>query len=138
MTKRGRKSEAELIALSVVRPRVGADREPPAHDTPAAPDHLMPATKAWWNRVLQDYEVQDHALRTLQAIAEAWDRKEEARKALAKHGLTYTDDHGMVRPRPEVQIERNAMTTYFRGLRELNLKVEPPRTQGLQPAAFFR
>jgi phage terminase small subunit len=136
--KRGRKSEAELVALSVVRPRIGADRETASHDRPEPPGHLSTATKAWWNGVLQDYEVQDHALRTLQAIAEAWDRKEEARKALAKHGLTYTDDHGMVRPRPEVQIERNAMTTYFRGLRELNLKVEPPHGYGLQPAGLFR
>lgn len=136
MAKRGRKSATELITLATVRPRLGADREPPAHDVPAPPDHLSPATKAWWNKVLQDYEVQDHALRTLQAIAEAWDRKEVARKALAKHGLSYTDDRGIVRPRPEVQIERNAMTTYFRGLREINLKVEPPH--GLQPAGLFR
>lgn len=88
--------------------------------------------------MLEEYEVAEHALRTLQAIAEAWDRKEEARKALSKHGLTFTDDHGMIRPRPEVQIERNALATYFRGLRELNLKLEPPPSHGLQPAAMYR
>jgi hypothetical protein len=126
MAKRGRKSAAELITLATVRPRLGADRELAAHDVPAPPDHLSPATKAWWNKVLQDYEVQDHALRTLQAVAEAWDLKETARAAIARHG------------RPEVQIAKNALAAYFRGLNALNLKTESPHGHGLQPAGLFR
>src|ERR1700741_2773664 len=94
MAKRGRKSEAELVALSVVRPRVGADQQTLAHDQPAPPSHLSPETKAWWHQVLADYEIAEHALRTLQAIGECWDRKEAARKSLLQRGLTFTDDHG--------------------------------------------
>ena len=137
MAKRGRKSEAELVALSVVRPRVGdgsPSREP---DRPEPPPHLSTETKAWWHQVLADYEVAEHALRTLQAACEAWDRKEQSRQALLKHGLTFTDDRGMIRPRPEVTIERNLLTMYLRAVRELALKIEPPRHHGLQPAALF-
>ena len=32
----------------------------------------------------------------------------EARAALTVHGLSYTDDRGMVRARPEVAVERDA------------------------------
>jgi phage terminase small subunit len=123
--KRGRKSEAELVALSVVQPRVGADRELASHDRPPPPPHLSAESKAWWHRVLADYEIAEHALRTLQAACESWDLKETARASLVEHGLTFTDDHGMVRPRPEVAIAKKATTIYLRALGALNLKVEP-------------
>lgn len=49
-----------------------------------------------------------------------------AREALAKHGLTYTDEKSMIRARPEVAIERDARISYLRSLRELNLETDPP------------
>ena len=67
-----------------------------------------------------------HQCRTLQCAAEAWDRKEQARLALAKEGLSYVDPKGMVRARPEVAIERDSRIAYLRAMRELNLAIEPP------------
>ena len=62
----------------------------------------------------------------LQAAAEAWDLYQHARAELAKHGLTYTDDKGMIRPRPEAAIARDARVGFLRAVRELKLDVEPP------------
>jgi P27 family predicted phage terminase small subunit len=93
------------------------------------PDHLRPATKAWWARIVADFTFEAHQLHGLQATAEAWDIKERACEALADSGLTYTDDKGSVRARPEVNIERDARTAYMRGMRELNLVSQSPVTQ---------
>ena len=58
---------------------------------------------------------------------EAWDLYQHARAELAKHGLVYQDDKGMIRPRPEAAIARDARTAFLRALRELRLDVEPPQ-----------
>jgi len=130
MGKRGPKSFAELTTIRAVR---STTRSKPSADLPPPPDHLQPATKTWWNAVLEDHELEPHQMRTLQAAAESWDRNQQAREALAQHGLTYTDDKGMIRARPEVAIERDARTSYLRALRELKLDVEPPAANRQQP-----
>src|ERR1700722_3104460 len=103
MGLRGPKSLNEKLQL--VAPTRG-QRSPPASDQP--PSHLSPDTKAWWKEMLTDFVFERTALRLLQVAAESWDRKEQARIALSKHGMVFKDDRGGVRPRPEVQIERDA------------------------------
>jgi phage terminase small subunit len=127
MAKRGRKSAAELAVMPYVRPVSAYDPKPPQHELPPPPDHLSEGTRLWWRALVADYKLDPHHLRVLQVAAEAWDRKEQARQALVEHGLSYTDDKGMIRARPEVQIERDARTAFLRALRELNLDVEPPK-----------
>src|SRR5689334_16685248 len=123
MGSRGRKSGAELSVLQAVpvqeRPRPAESRQKP-------PAHLSESTVAWWRAVVRDYDLEPHHLRLLQAACEAWDRYQQARMALAEHGLTFTDEKGMVRARPEAAIERDARTAFARLLRELDLDVEPP------------
>lgn len=120
MGTRGRKSAAELSVLRPVQPA-------PKHEPSPPPDHLQPATKAWWTSVVTDYELEQFQFHVLQAAAEAWDLYQFARAELAKHGLTYTDDKGMIRPRPEAAIARDARTSFLRAVRELKLDVEPPK-----------
>jgi len=136
MGHRGRKSIAELHAISIAR-NASAQRSA-SNELPQAPSHLSAETKTWWDMVLAEHELESHQLRTLQAACESWDRKEEARKAIAKHGLSYVDDRNMVRARPEVTIERDSRIAYLRAMRELNLAIEPPASSGLQPAALYR
>ncbi|RXH34384.1 hypothetical protein XH99_01070 [Bradyrhizobium nanningense] len=96
---------------------------------PPPPAHLEPATKVWWVQILTDFPIEQHQLQTLQAAGESWDRSQQAREALAKHGLTYVDGKGMVRARPEVAIERDSRISYLRCMRELEFdNVEPPVT----------
>ena len=94
-----------------------------------APGHLSRDAKAWWRDVVQDYGLDPHHLKLLRAACEAWDRHEQARKAVRKHGLTYTDRFGQPRARPEVAIERDSRIQFARLLRELDLEGEPDPTR---------
>lgn len=97
------------------------------------PKHLKAGTRKWWATVVREYELEEHHLRLLTLAAEAWDRCEQARKALAKHGLTYNDRFHQPRARPEVAIERDSRIAFARLLRELDLDVEPSRSPGRPP-----
>jgi len=89
MKQRGRKSAAELALTRHQSWRTGDDQpSSSARDLPEAPDHLRPATRAWWTAAVSAYEFQPHEFRSLQTACEAWDRKEQAREAIAQHGLS--------------------------------------------------
>ncbi len=98
-------------------------RNPP----PPPPDHLRPSTADWWRGIVETYQIEPHALRLLTAAAEAWDRCQQAREAIAIHGLTYMmGDPPRPMARPEVKIEHDSRIAFARMLRELALDVEPP------------
>lgn len=99
-----------------------------------APQHLQKATRAWWKSVEEDYFLEPHHIRLLTLAAEAWDRTEEARKAVEKYGLTYIDRFDQPRARPEVSIERDSRLAFARLLRELDLDVDPPASASRPPA----
>ena len=91
-----------------------------------APAHLKAATRRWFDSVLEDFDLEQHDVRLLTLSAEAWDRGQQAREALAKEGLTFNDRFGQPHARPEVAIERDARIAFARLLRELALSVDPP------------
>jgi hypothetical protein len=76
--------------------------------------------------VVEDYDLEEHHLRLLQLAAEAWDRAEEAREAMAVHGITFLDRFGCPRARPEIGVERDSRIAFARLIRELDLDLEPP------------
>src|SRR5712672_1601081 len=92
---------------------------------PQPPKDLKPATRHWWASVVEAYALESHHVHLLTLAARAWDRAEAARVALRKHGLTYTDKHGVKRPAPEAVIEKNCAVTFARLLRELRLDDGP-------------
>jgi phage terminase small subunit len=77
--------------------------------------------KQFWLDTNTKFEFDDHQLKLLEAACGAWDRMTQARLALAKQGLTYQDDKGGIRPRPEIAIERDSRVAFARLLRELHL-----------------
>ena len=99
----------------------------------SAPSYLTAPTKDWWLWVVSEFELEQHHLKLLTAACESWDRTQQARKRLAKHGLTYQDRFGQPRTRPEVQIERDHRIAFARLLRELDLDVDPPGPPGRPP-----
>jgi P27 family predicted phage terminase small subunit len=102
--------------------------------THKAPSHLSQATRVWWSSIVSSYELEGHHLRLLQACCESWDRCEEARKILAKQGLTIAGSRGGLQAHPAVQIERDARTLFVRCLRELDLDSEPVPERSRPPA----
>lgn len=107
-----------------------------------APKHLAPATAAWFESVLKNYDLEPHHVRILALASEAWDRGQEAREALTKHGsLTFNDRFGSPHARPEVAIERDSRIAFARLLRELCLDIEEPaenRPPTIQTAVLRR
>lgn len=100
---------------------------------PKAPRHLKPATRRWWQSVVDDYTLEPHHVRLLTLAAEAWDRCQQAREVLDRDGLTYTDRFGQPCSRPEVAIERDSRVAFARLLRELALDIEAPAEESRPP-----
>lgn len=117
------------------KPRVSlsAREARPGSNEISAPAHLRPDTAAWWESVASDYVLEAHLLRILTLAAEAWDRGQEAREAIAKHGPVYVDRFDQPRARPEVAIERDSRISFARLVRELALDLDPPDEPGRPP-----
>jgi phage terminase small subunit len=101
---------------------------------PSPPEHLSEATQRWWQAVVEDYDLEGHHLRLLQLAGEAWDRAQQAREALAEHGMTFEDRFGAPRARPEIAVERDSRLAFARLVRELDLDVDPPGERSRPPA----
>jgi phage terminase small subunit len=115
MVQRGRKSAAQLAVTPFIR------HEPVIVHAPPPPDHLSPTMQQFWTDETATFEFDDHHLKVLEAACGAWDRMTQARLALAEHGLTYRDDKGGIRPRPEIAIERDSRIAFARLVRDLGL-----------------
>lgn len=90
------------------------------------PTHLRAPTRRWYENVVENYELEAHHLRILQLAAESWDRGQEAREAIKKHGLTFENKYGETKLRPEITIERDCRTSFARLVRELALSEDEP------------
>jgi len=101
--------------------------------TPRAPVHLGESTRHWWRQVAAAYVLEGHHLKLLTLAAEAWDRCQQAREALAEHGLTFVDRFGQPHARPEAAIERDSRLAFARLVRELDLDTEPPTSPTRPP-----
>lgn len=93
---------------------------------PTPPAHLRPPTREWWASVVADFALEPHHVRLLSLAATAWDRAEQARELVERHGLTFDDRFGAPRSRPEIAVERDSRLAFARLLRELQLDIDTP------------
>jgi P27 family predicted phage terminase small subunit len=96
-----------------------------AETLPKAPAHLSKATREWWRRVVEQYELEEHHVKLLTVACEAWDRMAEAGRILRADGPIVRDRFGMPRKHPAISIEEQARVQFIRALRELDLEGEP-------------
>jgi phage terminase small subunit len=97
---------------------------------------LAPATQAWFNGVLEDYDLEEHDRRLLTLAAQAWDRIQEARAELQKDGLTIEGRQG-IKPHPCIAIERDSANRFAALIKQLELNVdEPKRAPGRPPTGY--
>jgi len=108
-------------------------RAKPAKPLLGLPTHIQAATRAWAEHVMNEYVLEPHHIKLLVAAAEAWDRYQQARAAIAEHGVTFVDRFGAPRSRPEIAVERDSRLAFARMVRELALDVDEPR-EGRPPA----
>ena len=104
-----------------------------------APKHLKAPTRAWFDQICDEFDLESQHLRILQMAAEAWDSYETARDSIAENGMTFVNlKHGDLKPRPEVAIMQNSRIAFLRAVRELNLDVAPPDTPRPKPLKYSR
>lgn len=122
MGARGPKSGASLAVVPPQPATVTALNGKP----PEPPAHVSDEAGTWWNAVVRDYDLEPHHLRLLQAACEAWDRMQQAREAVDKHGITFAAANGDIKTNPAVTIEKDARIAFARLVRELDLDAEAP------------
>jgi hypothetical protein len=69
---------------------------------PEPPAHLSASARRWWQTTVETYELEEHHLRLLQLVCEAWDRSQMARELLDREGLTVPGREGGTRPHPAI------------------------------------
>src|SRR5258705_5915768 len=91
-----------------------------------APKHLQPETRGWWREVVGGWELETHHRMVLTMAGTAWDRAEQARELVEQHGLATQTAAGGWKCSPFAKVEAEAMITFARLLRELDLDIAPP------------
>jgi len=92
---------------------------------PRAPAHLSSAAKRWWRSIVEEFDLEPHHVQVLTAAAEAFDRKEEARRILAEEGIVLRNENGARVAHPAVRIEDLAAVRMAGLIRELGLDGAP-------------
>lgn len=94
---------------------------PRATKTPPPPSHLREDGRAFWRRVLADYEITDaHDLSRLTVAAEALDRLAECRAAVERDGAFVVGRFGP-KPHPALILEDRHRSQHLKAVRELAL-----------------
>jgi P27 family predicted phage terminase small subunit len=94
-------------------------------DTLKPPEHLSAAAAEWWRAVTRAYALEPHHAKLLQAAAESWDRAQEAREAIAEHGLVVEGRYGQPVANPAAVIEKEARALFARLVAQLDLDSNP-------------
>lgn len=98
------------------------------------PKGLSTLAKAWWNKLTDEYGIDDQAgLLLLETAMRAMDRMTEAAALITKHGIVTEDRFGQLRPNPATTIERDSRAAMISALKALNLDLEPLGKPGRQP-----
>ena len=98
------------------------------------PSHLRPATRRWWREVVESWELESHHRMLLSLAGTAWDRAHQAREQVEQHGLASQTAAGGLKLSPFVRAEQEALVTFARILRELDLDLEGPAEAKRPPA----
>jgi P27 family predicted phage terminase small subunit len=85
------------------------------------PEYLTARSKALWRRIVGRFELEAQHLELLRLGLEAVDRTDQARRRLARDGLTILGPRGTLQKHPLVDVEIASRTAAIRVFRELGL-----------------
>jgi P27 family predicted phage terminase small subunit len=114
-------------------------RRPPlrvVEATPDVPAHLTALTKEWYLGVVEEYQLDPHHLKLLQAAAECWDEYQQCRELLTRDGLVISTGQGGMKPHPAATIARHARIGFARLIREMDLDCAEPSSSKYRPPAL--
>jgi phage terminase small subunit len=105
---------------------------------PPPPKHLSRTAKAYWNKIVTDYDMSDSDLLILESIASALDREAQARAGLAAAGsLVVKDRFGVEKAHPLIAVESRARAAVLAGIRALNFEDSEPKPDGRHSRTVF-
>ncbi|MFA9477110.1 P27 family phage terminase small subunit [Phycisphaerales bacterium AB-hyl4] len=107
-----------------------------AEKTPQPPKHLKPESKAFWLRIVQDFDLEPAHLHLLRQACEAMDAAEQHRQIVANDGPTVRDRFEQVREHPSAKAQRDYMHQYRQAVKFIGLLDEEPDADapGRRPA----
>ena len=89
---------------------------------------LRPATKKWVKKVQNEWQLDEHHERLLIMAAQCWDRAQIAKTIVDTEGTVIKDRFDQPKTHPGAEIERQAMLTFSKLLREIGLDLQEPET----------
>lgn len=96
-----------------------------ANRTPQPPKSLSSAARAFWRRIVADWEIDDEAgLALVEVAAQAHARALDARGQIDRDGSVIRDRFGQLKAHPAVAIERDAAALVVRTVRALGLEMD--------------
>ncbi len=99
---------------------------------------LSKSSKRFFNKIVNEYELESHHLQILLQAAECLDLIEESRKMIKKDGAYILDRFQNLRPHPGLKVLAQEKITFARLLRELNLDVEPGTGELGRPPGLYK
>jgi phage terminase small subunit len=102
----------------------------PPTDPTATPTALSKNSQTWSKTMARQHDiVEGHRLSLLHLAARCLDTMEEARKQIARGGLTVPSQQG-IKSHPAVAVERDARAAFARLIKQLKLDKEVKRPVG--------
>jgi P27 family predicted phage terminase small subunit len=99
-----------------------------------APKHLSKEGQTLWNKLLNEYSIEDEAgLLILQTAMEAFDRMREAQAIIKVEGLLLPDRFAQMKAHPLTITERDSRSAMMQALKSLNLDLEPLQERAGRP-----
>src|SRR5262245_60917470 len=94
-----------------------------------APAHLAKAEADLFARVVRSYGLHGDEVsqKILEEACTSLQRAREAREAIAKEGVSYTDRFGQPKRHPLCDVERDARAAALSAFRQLNLEMPRPK-----------
>ncbi len=86
------------------------------------PRHLKREGRDLWRSIVEDHDdLENHQLALLCLACEQADTQDQARKVIARDGMTITAKSGAIKPNPHLSIERQAARLLASFIRQLKL-----------------
>ena len=105
---------------------------------PKAPAGLSKAALTWWKRLVDSYAITDDAgLLMLQTALEAFDRMNQARALIEKHGVLILDKAGQLKPNPATTVERDCRSAMMLALKNMHFDLEVVKGIGRPPGSYL-
>jgi P27 family predicted phage terminase small subunit len=119
-----------LMALVVALEVRSTHPLPPRPRQPVAPKGLCPEARAFWQKVISEYAIDDPgSLLILTSACEAFTRMKQAQDIIAKEGMTTIDRFNQAKCHPAILVERDSRAAMLAALKQLGLEAEPASTK---------